>query len=516
MKKHKEVTGNQEITGSPNMPKKKKRRVKKAPIIIAAAVLILFVIVRAAGCALSSVSGALVTTTQAVRGDLQESISTSGTVLSEETKVVFAPVSGRLTEVKVAAGDTVKAGDLLISYDMDRMEQTLHNASLQLAKSKAGYSGALADNTESRAKLDEAVYNLSVLEKQLTYYRNCLKDLQDSLNKNQRDTGKALAEEAYELQAQMNSLHPETVPEDAVEYSQLSSQLARNQYLQQMAGSSDYVAQMNAEIEDVQGHINACEEYKAQMESQKSASEAAVLDTYERQQLDADRELADLSYQETERDYYIAKAGITAEFDGIITECSAVPGAEVNQGLQLLTLQSSENLKVSFEASQYDIEKIRLGQSADVVVAGSTYHGKISKINRMAERNSSNTPMVGVEIHLLDGNEDIILGMDARLTIYTQKAENALLIPVEAINADRDGDFLYCVEDGTVVRKPIVCGISTDMYTEVLEGITENDQIILSSFTELSEGMPVTVMPDTVGDALPGGEGAGDLSETAD
>ena len=45
-----------------------------------------------------------------------------------------------------------------------------------------------------------------------------------------------------------------------------------------------------------------------------------------------------------------------------------------------------------------------------------------------------------------------------------------------------------------MVKKPIVCGISTDTYTEVLEGVTEEDEIILISYTNLEEGMPVTVM----------------------
>ena len=70
-----------------------------------------------------------------------------------------------------------------------------------------------------------------------------------------------------------------------------------------------------------------------------------------------------------------------------------------------------------------------------------------------------------------------------------------LLIPVEAINADKDGDFLYVVENGVVVKKSIVCGISTDTYSEVTEGITQEDQIILSSYATIEEGMAVTAVP---------------------
>lgn len=103
-----------------------------------------------------------------------------------------------------------------------------------------------------------------------------------------------------------------------------------------------------------------------------------------------------------------------------------------------MTLENSKNLKITFQASKYDIEKLELGQRADVVISGSNYEGTVSKINRMAVRNASNTPMVGVEIHLTEVDDNIILGMDAKVTIYTNQAQNALLVPVEVINADKE------------------------------------------------------------------------------
>lgn len=473
-----------------NLTESKKKHKRKITPIIIAAVVVLFIIVRVIGHMMSSSMAPLVTTTQALRGDIQESVTTSGTVLSEDVLVVFAPANGILADVNVEAGDAVQAGEQLITYNMDQQERTLRSAALQLERSNAGYDGAMADNTVNNAKLNEANINLDVLNQQIADNEAYLKNLQNTFNQNQRTTANALMEEAFNLQQSLND--PELSDE---ERSEINSQLARNNYLQQVVNSSDYAAQVQQEISDVQERLAGYKEYKAQMESQKSSSEVAVLDAYDRKQLDTDKELANLSYLEIEEQYYIAKAGVTAEFAGIVTSCTAISGEGVAQGTQLLTLESSENLKVSFEASQYDLEKLKLGQQADVVISGNTYHGKISKINRMAERNASNTPMVGVEIHLLDADDNIILGMDARLTIYTQKVQNALLIPVEVINADKEGDFLYCVEDGIIVKKPIVCGISSDTYTEVLEGITEEDVIVLSAFGDLEEGMSVITAP---------------------
>lgn len=103
---------------------------KKAPVIIAAIIIVLLVI-RMVSCAFSGNAGVMVSTTSAFRGDIEENVSTSGKVASEEKTVLFAPVSGRLSEINVAAGDAVKAGDVLMTYDMDQMEQRLQEASLQ-------------------------------------------------------------------------------------------------------------------------------------------------------------------------------------------------------------------------------------------------------------------------------------------------------------------------------------------------------------------------------------------------
>lgn len=479
---------------------KKKR--KKAPIIIGI-VLALFLVLRLVSCALTPDMGAVVITASAERGDLQESISTSGLVASGETKVVFSEVNGTIDQVMVAAGDLVHAGDLLISFDMEEMENKLEQAALQHTMSNAAYQGLLADNAENNGKLSEADTNLAVLEQQLADYKAYLKTLQNELNESKRVTsnelassGLSLTQRQYELENELKNVEPDSdrAKEIQKELTDIASQMAQNNYLQSIASNSDYVAETEQKIAEVQEHISECEEYKAKMESQKSTSEASVMSSYDKEQRTADNELAHMTYQDVEDEYNAAKRGVVAEFDGIITECTAISGAAVTKSVQLLTLASSEDVKVTFQASKHDVEKLEVGQSADVTIAGTVYQGEISKIDHMASVGTSNTPMVGVEVQLLDPDDKIILGMDARLNIYTHKSENTLLVPVEAINTDKEGDFLYVVEEGIVVRKPIVCGISSDTYTEVLEGITEADQIILTSYTALEEGMAVTAM----------------------
>lgn len=482
---------------------KRKKKRKKAPVIIGI-IIILFVVVRMVSCAFTPAQLAFVTTVTASKGDLQDNVSTSGTVESEEKKVIFSEVNGRIAQVNVQAGDAVASGDVLVSYDMEEMDKMLKQALLSQSKSDAAYKGAMSNNSENQAKLKEANTNLEILERQLTDYKAQLKKLQTELEDSQRTTGNGLAGESLNLSNQASKLEKElaALAPNSQEYADKVKQLedirgkqSENQYLQQIAGSTDYVAQKQREIEAVQEHITACEEYKAQMEAQKNTSEASIMDSYDKEQYDADNQMAAMSYEDAEADYNRAKAGVYAEFDGIVTECTVVPGATVTEGMQILTLENSSDVGVRFSVTKTDVAKLAVGQKVDVKIFDTVYEGEVSKINRMAEMNASGTPMVGAQVHIKNPDDKIILGLDAKLVIYTQSVEDALLIPVEAINADKDGDFLYVVENGVIVRKPIVCGISSDTYAEVLEGITETDQIVLSALTDIEEGMAVTAMP---------------------
>lgn len=485
----------------PDGKKGKKKSKKTLVIIIVVVVILLFIMLRGCG---GGETGAMVTTTDAKRGSLQESVSTSGTVSAEEVKVFFAPTGGKLSNVNVAAGDAVKAGDVLIAYDTARLDRDFREAALQQEKSNAGYNNAISDSADNQAKLNEANTNLAVLEQQLSDQKAYLKDLQAKLAESQRGTQNALADENYELQKDIAKLEGElkALTEGTDEYTakekklkQKQSQLSRNQYLQQVANSSDYVAEMEAEIKRVQEQIADEEAYKAEMQSQKNSSENGVLGSYDKISYEADKELAQIAYAGAEKAYYEGKAGLCAEFAGVVTEVSAVEGSTVSEGMQLCTLESTESVKVSLYASKQDVEKLAVGQKAEVTISGNVYAGTVSKINRMASMNNSNTPMVGVEVHIDEPDDRIILGLDAKLTIQTRSVEDALLVPVEAINADRDGDFLYVVEEGKVAKKPVTCGISNDTYTEIIEGITEADQIIVTYYGTLEEGMAVTVMP---------------------
>ncbi|MDE6911697.1 MAG: hypothetical protein K2P44_14710, partial [Lachnospiraceae bacterium] len=150
-----------------------------------------------------------------------------------------------------------------------------------------------------------------------------------------------------------------------------------------------------------------------------------------------------------------------------------------------------------FQASKYALETLAIGQPAEITISGKTYSGTVSKINHVAEANSSGTPMVAARVHIDNPDEDIFLGIEAKLKILTAREENVLQTPVEAVNVDSQGEFCYLIENGMLAKKYIETGISSETYIQIKDGLTENQQIVTSSAygMALEEGMPVIPMP---------------------
>jgi hypothetical protein len=117
----------------------------------------------------------------------------------------------------------------------------------------------------------------------------------------------------------------------------------------------------------------------------------------------------------------------------------------------------------------------------------------------MAEQNNSGVPMVTAKVHINNPDENIYLGIEAKIKILTESLENVMLVPVESVNIDNDGDFCYIIDENGLLQKRYVnVGISSEEYIQIIDGLSEGDEIVTSSYmgTDLEEGMSVIIMSD--------------------
>ena len=71
--------------------------------------------------------------------------------------------------------------------------------------------------------------------------------------------------------------------------------------------------------------------------------------------------------------------------------------------------------------------------------------------------------------------------MTTTVNIMLERRADALAIPNGAVRRDRQGSYVFVLRGEEQVRQPIRTGYRGRDYTEVLEGLSENDQIVIGS-----------------------------------
>ncbi|MDE6748982.1 MAG: efflux RND transporter periplasmic adaptor subunit [Lachnospiraceae bacterium] len=473
--------------GKVPMDQSKKKKIKKIiRRIIIGVILVAIIAFIAINSIMAKNAPAIVYVTPVERDDVEQVLSTSGTVKTEEKKVYFSTMAIEIAQVNVALGDNVKKEQALLSYDADALENEKLLAQLRIEANEGSYASSISKNNEYINELGEANFNLDILELQIAYAENNIK----ILNKKITDKQDSLAKEGTNLQISLIDWSDEP---DSEEYMELQKQIQKNSYEQQ---HNKEIEDWQSQIETYQETVTACKEYKAEMESQKTTSENSILDSGSKEQMSANRQIENINATEILTSIEEIENGIFADFDGVVTELNVVEGDTPMTGAQMLVLESTEKVKVEISVSKYDLEKIALGQEAEVTIAGNTYNGVVSKINGMATTNASGASVVGAEIQIKNPDSNIFLGVEAKVKINTSVAKQVLVVPIEVVNSDKEGDFVYVVEDGVLMKRSIVTGISSDSYCEVKEGLNEGDQVVSNVTVDMVEGMTVTAVSE--------------------
>lgn len=462
--------------------KAKKKRKKIIIFSIAGVLVLLFVLKSVFG---GSDAQMMVATTQAVSGEIEQTISTSGTVTTEKTKSYFSEVNVKIGDVPVAVGDAVEAGDVLIAYDEADLDKEIELAHLKIQSAEGSYSNSIQNNNEKLGDLKEANVNIDVLEQQIADTEAYITSLENKIEKKKSD----LAYEGTLLQISLLDWqeHP-----DSDEYMNLQKLIQLNSYEQQ---NNEEIKGWQDELDVYNKMLSDYKEYRSEMKSQQSSAENGRLTSGAREELEAENQTKEIEASNSLESLEAVKGGVVAEFDGVITELSAVPGGVVQTGTQLVKLESTEDVMVEISVTKYDLDKIAVGQKAVITIGGKEYQGEVSKINKMAEKNNSGAAVVGTQIKISDPDSDVVLGVEAKVIISTAQEQNTVLVPSTCVNVDVDGEFVYVVENNIVVKKPVVTGISSDTMVQIAEGLNEGEQVVTDVSAGLMEGMTVVAMP---------------------
>ncbi len=108
----------------------------------------------------SSASTPATLTTPVKRGDVESTVLATGTLKPSRLVAVGSQASGRITSLKVAVGDKVKAGDLIALIDSTTQDNALKTAKASLANVQAQRNERLAEleNAKLTLQRQQAIY----------------------------------------------------------------------------------------------------------------------------------------------------------------------------------------------------------------------------------------------------------------------------------------------------------------------------------------------------------------------
>ena len=238
----------------------------------------------------------MVETVTAERGNLEDYVSVTGMIESDEVKNYYSPVSGKLSDINVERGQTVKKGDMLISYDMDAMAKNLELARLQYVTGNSTYNGTLHNDKDTLADLQEANTNLPILEQQIKDQKAFVKSIQKSLEKMRADSANTLAAQNLNLQKQLVELQKDPIA-NAEKILQIQTEMETNQYISQTAGPSEEQEKLEEKLQAEQERLADYEQYKAEMDAQKKQAEASALTSYQKENLSASEQINLMNYE---------------------------------------------------------------------------------------------------------------------------------------------------------------------------------------------------------------------------
>lgn len=226
--------------------------------------------------------------------------------------------------------------------------------------------------------------------------------------------------------------------------------------------------------------------------------------------LDAQVVQLEITLKNAEKD--LGYTTITAPMDGIIINVAVDEGQTVNANQSTPTIVKIANLdemEIRMEIAEADVSKIKVGTAVKFSILNDPekkYEAKISSIDPAntttsdAKSNSSNSSTSSsstsaiyyyAKVFVKNRDNFLRIGMSVENSIVIKSAPNALAVPTYAIKNDKGGYFVELLRGGQIIKSYVKIGIKDSINTQILDGVSENDLLVLSSSakTGKSSGM---------------------------
>ncbi len=160
-------------------------------------------------------------------------------------------------------------------------------------------------------------------------------------------------------------------------------------------------------------------------------------------------------------------------------------------GTVISTLDDISTIKLDFSVPETMLSRIqpkaRVTAKADAL-PGRTFEGVVKTVDSRID------PVTrAVEIRAEVPNPDLALQSGMLMAVYLtlDVREGALLIPEEALVPQGTQQYVFLIDNGKAVKRPVAIGERQRGFVEVRDGLAENDTIIVGGLQRVREGTAV-------------------------
>ncbi|CAG7642519.1 hypothetical protein PAESOLCIP111_04350 [Paenibacillus solanacearum] len=194
---------------------------------------------------------------------------------------------------------------------------------------------------------------------------------------------------------------------------------------------------------------------------------------------------------------------VKAPFDGVFSTDfvnkktnilnSITVGSKVTTNTQFGGIASLDNMQLPIQVDELDLPSVKAGLKADVRVDSMPDRVFQAEVNQVSSVGNTVNGVTFFDVALAVKNtRDLKYGMTATGEILVKEKKNTLLLPVESVQQKQGKRYVTLVQpDGTVnPMHEVKIGIRSKTDVEIVEGLSENDRVIIPTIQKLAEGTP--------------------------
>ena len=191
----------------------------------------------------------------------------------------------------------------------------------------------------------------------------------------------------------------------------------------------------------------------------------------------------------------LADTRLYSPIDGVLLKKLCEAGEITGVGIPLFVVSDIRKIKVSTFIPENELHNIKIGQNATVLISSldKTFDGRIIEVGSAADA-ASRAFSVRIEVE----NPEMLIrpGMIAGIKIITEQEKEILVIPVESVLNDFNGQsYVFVVDESSdkSFKRSVSLGKAVNDKIEVVSGLNENDLVVSGGQQKLVDGSPVII-----------------------